>query len=48
LVSIMGVNNEIGVVQPLREIGKVIFKSYWYLIHNIFYIDVQRKKNLLS
>jgi cysteine desulfurase len=28
LVSIMGVNNEIGVVQPLREIGKVIFKSY--------------------
>ena len=24
LVSIMGVNNEIGVVQPLEEIGKVI------------------------
>lgn len=24
LVSIMGVNNEIGVVQPLKEIGEVI------------------------
>jgi cysteine desulfurase len=23
LVSIMGVNNEIGVIQPLKEIGKV-------------------------
>lgn len=29
LVSVMGVNNEIGVIQPLKEIGKVRVDIYW-------------------
>lgn len=42
LVSIMGVNNEIGVVQPLAEIGKVKapFLSPLYLILNYCRIDL--------
>lgn len=34
LVSVMAVNNEIGVLQPLREIGKDLSKSHAHFILN--------------
>ena len=43
LVSIMGVNNEIGVIQPLKEIGQVsssIFTNNMSLILNIDAADM--------
>ena len=49
LVSVMGVNNEIGVVQPLKEISQVRTSlNNLKFLHPTFLLDLQKSKSIFA